>query len=222
MRCGAAVCCRSWAPTAGVTMRANCGRANRRVDVCEMGFGPARETEFGPAARSRRAACSRGRTRTRRGAFGFWPLWRAVLGNEFTWPSSILAKRLAYRLCDLIWALRARLRERVRQLQRHLCVPQNRAHQPPACPLPARCTLSAKREARSATPAAASRPPLLPTAAAKSRPSPAPRPQVRRPVFQRIFSDLRPGHKPDISLEKYKTVVKLLAAATVGCQGAKN
>jgi hypothetical protein len=46
--------------------------------------------------------------------------------------------------------------------------------------------------------------------------------QVRRPVFQRIFWDLGPGHKPDISLEKYKTVIKLLVAATVGCQGAKN
>jgi hypothetical protein len=40
--------------------------------------------------------------------------------------------------------------------------------------------------------------------------------------FQRIFWDLGPGHKPDISLEKYKTVIKLLVAATVGCQGAKN
>ena len=48
------------------------------------------------------------------------------------------------------------------------------------------------------------------------------RPQVRRPVFQRIFWDLGPGHKPDISLEKYKAVIKLLVAATVGCQGAKN
>jgi hypothetical protein len=46
--------------------------------------------------------------------------------------------------------------------------------------------------------------------------------QVRRPVFQRIFWGLRPGHKPDISLEKYKTVIKLLVAATVGCQGAQN
>jgi hypothetical protein len=46
--------------------------------------------------------------------------------------------------------------------------------------------------------------------------------QVRRPVFQRIFWDLGPGQKPDISLEKYKTVIKLLVAATVGCQGAKN
>jgi hypothetical protein len=45
--------------------------------------------------------------------------------------------------------------------------------------------------------------------------------QVRRPVFQRIFWDLGPGHRPDISLEKYKTVIKLLVAATVGCQGAK-
>jgi hypothetical protein len=35
--------------------------------------------------------------------------------------------------------------------------------------------------------------------------------------FQRIFWDLRPGHKPDISLEKYKAVIKLLVAATVGC-----
>jgi hypothetical protein len=46
--------------------------------------------------------------------------------------------------------------------------------------------------------------------------------QVRRPVFQRFFWDLGPGHKPDISLEKYKTVIKLLVAATVGCQGAKS
>jgi hypothetical protein len=46
--------------------------------------------------------------------------------------------------------------------------------------------------------------------------------QVRRPVFQRIFWDLGPGHKPDISLEKYKAVIKLLVAATAGCQGAKN
>jgi hypothetical protein len=38
--------------------------------------------------------------------------------------------------------------------------------------------------------------------------------QVRRPVFQQIFWDLRPGQKPDISLEKYKAVVKLLVAAT--------
>jgi hypothetical protein len=30
------------------------------------------------------------------------------------------------------------------------------------------------------------------------------------------------NHKPDISLEKYKAVIKLLVAATVGCQGAKN
>jgi hypothetical protein len=48
------------------------------------------------------------------------------------------------------------------------------------------------------------------------------REQARRPVFQRIFWDLGPGHKPDISLEKYKAVIKLLVAATVGCQGAKN
>jgi hypothetical protein len=38
--------------------------------------------------------------------------------------------------------------------------------------------------------------------------------QVRRPVFQRVFGDLsqdlRPGHKPDISLEKYKAVIKFL------------
>jgi hypothetical protein len=34
--------------------------------------------------------------------------------------------------------------------------------------------------------------------------------------------DLGPGHKPDISLKKYKTVIKLLVAATIGCQGAKN
>jgi hypothetical protein len=46
--------------------------------------------------------------------------------------------------------------------------------------------------------------------------------QVRQPVFQRIFWDLGPGHKPDISLGKYKAVIKLLVAATVGCQGAKN
>jgi hypothetical protein len=46
--------------------------------------------------------------------------------------------------------------------------------------------------------------------------------QVRRPDFQRIFWDLGPGHKPDISLEKYKTVIKLLVAAAVGCQGTKN
>jgi hypothetical protein len=42
---------------------------------------------------------------------------------------------------------------------------------------------------------------------------------VRRPVFQRIFWDLGPGHKPNISLEKYKTVIKLLVAATVGGWG---
>jgi hypothetical protein len=46
--------------------------------------------------------------------------------------------------------------------------------------------------------------------------------QVRRPVFQRLFWDLGPGHIPDISLEKYKAVIKLLVAATAGCQGAKN
>ena len=40
--------------------------------------------------------------------------------------------------------------------------------------------------------------------------------------FQLILGDLRPGHKPDISLEKYKAVIKLLVAATAGCQGAKN
>jgi hypothetical protein len=40
--------------------------------------------------------------------------------------------------------------------------------------------------------------------------------QVRRPVFQRIFWDLGPGHKPDISLKKYKTAIKLLVAAAVG------
>jgi hypothetical protein len=60
--------------------------------------------------------------------------------------------------------------------------------------------------------------PLLVQAVARCR-----RPlQVRRPVFQRIFWDLGPGHKPDISLEKYKTAIKLLVTATVGCQGAKN
>jgi hypothetical protein len=46
--------------------------------------------------------------------------------------------------------------------------------------------------------------------------------QVRRPVFQWMFWDLGPGHKPDISLEKYKAVIKLLVAATAGCHGAKN
>jgi hypothetical protein len=46
--------------------------------------------------------------------------------------------------------------------------------------------------------------------------------QVRRPVFQLIFWDLGPGHKPDISLEKYKTAIKLLVAAAVGCRGTKN
>jgi hypothetical protein len=46
--------------------------------------------------------------------------------------------------------------------------------------------------------------------------------EARRPVFQRLFWDLGPGHKPDISLEKYKAVIKLLVAATAGCQGAKN
>jgi hypothetical protein len=40
--------------------------------------------------------------------------------------------------------------------------------------------------------------------------------------FQRILGDLRPGHKPDISLEKYKAVIKLLVTATAGCQGTKN
>jgi hypothetical protein len=40
--------------------------------------------------------------------------------------------------------------------------------------------------------------------------------------FQRIFWDLRPGHKPYISLEKYKAVIKLFVAATAGCQGAQN
>jgi hypothetical protein len=40
--------------------------------------------------------------------------------------------------------------------------------------------------------------------------------------FSTDFWDLGPGHKPDISLEKYKTVIKLLVAATAGCQGAKN
>jgi hypothetical protein len=39
---------------------------------------------------------------------------------------------------------------------------------------------------------------------------------------QRIFWDLGPGHKPGILLEKYKTVIKLLVAAAVGCQGTKN
>jgi hypothetical protein len=32
----------------------------------------------------------------------------------------------------------------------------------------------------------------------------------------------QPGHKPDSSLEKYKTAIKLLVAATAGCQGTKN
>ena len=32
----------------------------------------------------------------------------------------------------------------------------------------------------------------------------------------------RPGQKDDISLVKYKSVIKLFVAATVGCQGAKN
>jgi hypothetical protein len=40
--------------------------------------------------------------------------------------------------------------------------------------------------------------------------------------FSTDFWDLAPGHKPDISLEKYKAVIKLLVAATVGCQGANN
>ena len=32
----------------------------------------------------------------------------------------------------------------------------------------------------------------------------------------------RPGQKDDISLVKYKSVIKLFVAATVGCQGTKN
>ena len=32
----------------------------------------------------------------------------------------------------------------------------------------------------------------------------------------------RPGQKDDISLVKYKSVIKLFVAATAGCQGAKN
>ena len=38
--------------------------------------------------------------------------------------------------------------------------------------------------------------------------------QVRRGTFQPIFSDPRPGYKADISLEKYKTVIKFFMAAT--------
>jgi hypothetical protein len=44
----------------------------------------------------------------------------------------------------------------------------------------------------------------------------------KKAEHQRIFWDLRPGHKPDISFGKYKTVIKLLVAATGGCQGTKN
>jgi hypothetical protein len=40
--------------------------------------------------------------------------------------------------------------------------------------------------------------------------------------FQRIFWDLRPGHKPDILLAEYESVIKLFVAATAGCQGIKN
>jgi hypothetical protein len=50
----------------------------------------------------------------------------------------------------------------------------------------------------------------------------SPSSQVRRPVFQRVLGDLRPGHKPDISLAEYKSVIKLFVAATAGCQGAPN
>jgi hypothetical protein len=40
--------------------------------------------------------------------------------------------------------------------------------------------------------------------------------------FSTPFWGLGPGHSPDISHEKHKAVIKLLVAATVGCQGAKN
>jgi hypothetical protein len=41
-------------------------------------------------------------------------------------------------------------------------------------------------------------------------------------IFLTLFGDLRPGHRPEILLAEYKSVIKLFVAATVGCKGAKN
>jgi hypothetical protein len=47
-------------------------------------------------------------------------------------------------------------------------------------------------------------------------------PHRRGGQFSTDFWGLRPGHKPDISLAEYKSVIKLFVAAAVGCQGTKN